>query len=85
MNESLHPLSFWCSYVLTMKVTIQEINIGSQVRIIFTAEDKEAITSQIEKYLKDYPYAGYMTHFREAEYDPTHGFIVYGSRLASCD
>lgn len=69
----------------TSKVALKEITSGSLVKITICSVSKEAIESTIEHYMKTYPYPGYMTWFSEIAYDPTHGFCVFGDRLASCD
>ena len=79
-------LFLWQSdHMTTDKVTINEATAGSIVKITICSVSKEAIESTIEHYMKTYPYPGYMTWFSEIAYDPTHGFCVFGDRLASCD
>lgn len=65
--------------------TVKEMTIGSQVRFTICDVSKEAVMKAVDDYKKSYPYAGYMTHFDEVDYDPTHGYCIGGSRLASCD
>ncbi len=79
-------LFLWQMVLMTTdKVTINETAVGTFVKITICSVSKEAIEATIEHYLKTYPYAGYMTWFSEIAYDPTHGFCVFGDRLASCD
>jgi len=66
-------------------MTIKETNSGTFVKITICDASEEAVKKAIKAYLDSYAYEGYMTHFEEIDYDPTHGYCVIGDRLASCD
>jgi hypothetical protein len=72
----------WQSLPMT---TINEIPVGTFVKITICDVSEEAVKKAVENYLKDYHPNGYMTKFERVDYDPTHGFCVVGDRLASCD
>lgn len=81
--EMFASISFlWQSLHMT---TINEIPVGTFVKITICDVSEEAVKKSCNDYMGSYPYEGYMTHFGEVDYDPTHGYCVVGDRLASCD
>ena len=63
----------------------KETTFGNSVTAYFKSPGPEALDTAVSNYMKDYPYAGYMTYIIEQgqESDGTHYCKL--SRMASCD
>lgn len=69
----------------TRMTTVKQVTLGTFVQITICGASEEEVKKSCKDYIGSYPYEGYMTHFGEVDYDPTHGYCVVGDRLASCD
>jgi hypothetical protein len=64
---------------------VKENDTGGITYVSFIADTAEELVSSVEAYLRDYPYAGYMTH--EMDNGQTLSGKVYANfwRRSSCD
>lgn len=66
-------------------ISFKEVAVGSKVMAYFKGSSKPDVEKAVQKYLLDYPFAGYGTTVEKSGDNIDGGYYVHIYRLGSCD
>jgi hypothetical protein len=66
-------------------INFREVAVGRKVMAYFKGYSKPEVDKAVQDYLKEYPYAGYMTEIEKEGENMDGGYYAHLLRLGSCD